>query len=46
MKLDFVWRSTITEEMVKHLDEGQRYKLFKNLDDSIVEICSEYNVEE
>lgn len=40
-----VWRSLVTSEMVKDLNESEISLLVEALNDSVMEICQNYGIE-
>lgn len=41
-----VWQSTLTEEMIAHLSENEISMLINTLNDSVEQICSDYEIKE
>jgi hypothetical protein len=40
------WQSTLTEEMIAHLSENEISMLINTLNDSVEQICSDYEIKE
>lgn len=41
---EVAWSSTLTEEMVSHLNENEISLLINALNDAVEEICSDYEI--
>ena len=39
------WQSTVTEQMIAHLDENEISLLINALNDAVAEICESYEIE-
>lgn len=44
MKDEYVWRSMLTPEMVKHLDPDELERLLEELSDAVSATCQDYGV--
>lgn len=40
-----VWQSTLTKDMVSHLDDETIAEIVEMLDDAVANICEEYDIE-
>lgn len=45
VKQDIVWQSTLTKEMVAHLNDRQIATLIEELDDTCAGLCMDYEVQ-
>ena len=42
---NIVWQSTITDELVKHLDQETIDELIEELNDAVVRVAQDYDLE-
>jgi hypothetical protein len=39
-----IWQSTLTKDMVEHLDKDTILELIESLNDAVADICEDYGV--
>jgi hypothetical protein len=44
MSNNVAWQSTLTEEMISHLNEQEISLMLNSLNDAVEQICSDYEV--
>lgn len=44
-KKNVAWSSSVTEEMISHLNEHEKSMLINELNDVVEQVCSDYEVQ-